>query len=371
MPLRIRNATVHAKEAKKGQKMAFIQGALCLESVKQVKIASYQRSEHEKKEVQRIAEAFLSGERVATIELSTRGDKIDWDGDDILIYDPTNAVDGQGRIAGAELAHEINPNKEFLALVTVETSTTFHKERRDFLNFNGKRKGVSSNEILRNMAYDFPVLMAIKKLTEENPAFPFYRRVVWQQRAPYRHMTKALSFVKSITALHGHWGVSGANSAEDVVQALQSLQDRIGEEVLFENIWDFAKALDVAYGLVNRIEDDHETVPYGKKLVHTQGGFLWAIATMFADNFEHSDLWCGNRLCISPDVITNKLRLKKIELGNPEIMRLASSSGATRGDLIKEMTRWINSGKRTKQLCLNPKRLSGIKETYISPVSHN
>lgn len=371
-PLKIKNATITEVKYRSGIKKRFVQGELHLDSLDDINIATYQRGKHSKEEVSSIAEAYLDGTRIQTIELSTRQAKLKKENGILLIDGITSVVDGYGRIDGAKEAHKKDPDAEFPVFVTIELDTSWHVEKDDYLNFNTKRRRVSSSETIRVLSYDYPAMRSLIKLTTEDKTFPFYNRVSWTDQPPHKHMTGALTFAKMITALHGFMGVSSANSSEEVCKAIQSLWDRLGEKAFMHNVREFSKMLHDAYGLSGEYGagtpgtyDYQKKIPYGRKLAHAKGGFLWALATVFADNFGHQYLWNELELKIAKGPITKKLKTMKAELAKPEVLMLVSAGGASRLDLVKKITQWINSGKEDEnKLNLNAKRLAGLKDTY-------
>jgi hypothetical protein len=150
------------------------------------------------------------------------------------------------------------------------------------------------------------------------------------------HLLTALTFSKVVGRLHAHLGPSRSTRVDDLSRGLQVVMERIGKNVLRDNIRTFYEVVDNAWGI--------RRVAFKEGATYMRSTFLWTLAQLLSD---HEDFWRGDRLFVSADL---QRKLASFPVTDPQVSSLSSAAGRARDILYVLMVRHMNSGKRTKQL---------------------
>ncbi len=309
-----------------------VRGVIDPASLKDLKIAPYQREVLSEGKVTKLMDAHRNG-GVDDIKLGMRGARTSEtdDGQVLLLLDDTYIIDGQQRtVAGIRVMKDDPPVVPYIG-ATIRFNTDEATERRLFRIFNLDRTNVSGNVILRNEKEDNPALAALFRLTHD-ASFVLRGRVTWTQ-APRKHeLISATTFVKVIGRLHGRFGPGKGSEVLAVASGLDRIMGNIGRPTLVANTKAFFDLIEECWGL--------SIIEFVKGAVVIKSTFLMTLARVLVD---HKDFWTEDRLTVPA---TLSAKLSKFKVNDPTIANLAGSSGAA-GDVLYDLVvRQLNSGRR-------------------------
>ena len=174
------------------------------------------------------------------------------------------------------------------------------------------------------------------KLTEDDSTFVLHRRVCWGQRMNREHLLPALTFLKVIGALHSHLGPGLSNQWYELGRGVQVTHDRVGRNILRENIRTFFDLIDAAWGI--------KVVTFKEGATHLRQTFMTTLALLLC---RHTNFWKELHLFVNRDLIR---KIAQFPVNDPEVKNLSSAGGQAGKILYQLLLEHINSGKRTGRL---------------------
>lgn len=316
-----------------------LRGALDLGSLHHLLRDDYQREAQPLTAQWRILDALQKRTRLPDVDLGMRGEEFTTRDGSFFLKDPTYIIDGVQRISTIIHFVNTNPGVDVRIGATVHLNTTKEWERERFHRLNNWRSKLSPNILLRNMRESNAGVLMLYGISTNDKVFPLRGRVSWNQRMTKGELTTALTFAKTVAYLHGHKVSSHRNNVEEIGIGLQKLVDVVGIQALRENIRTFFDLIDTCWGI--------KSVQYKESAIYMRGQFLFVLARLLSD---HYDFWqddAEKRLFVGADL---RRKIAQFPIHDPEVVRLAGSSGAARQILYILLRDHINKGKTTKRL---------------------
>jgi len=315
-----------------------LRGALALDTLHLLQTDSYQREVQPMSSQSRILDALTKGERLPDVVLGMRGHNFHMREGAFSLKDTTYIVDGLQRISTIIQYKHQNPTAEVHIGATVHMDTTPEWESDKFHKLNNWRNKLSPNILLRNMHKTNDGVRMLYGLSLNDRAFPLHHRVSWQQRMTKGELITALNFAKTVGYLHGHKVAASRSQVDDVAVGLQKLVDAVGVQVAKDNVRTFFDLVDTLWGI--------KSVQYKEGAIYMRGTFLGVLARLLSN---HEDFWQNDdkRLFINVDL---KRKLSQFKIYDPEVVRLAGSSGQAQTVLYIMMRDHLDKGKRSGRL---------------------
>ena len=312
-----------------------LRGVVAADSLKLLKVDDYQREVLSNKKVMELKEALRVGS-VPAITLGMRGESFRERDGNWYLDDDVYIVDGLQRVTGGlQLLAEDSGVEPHIG-VEIHFGTTQQSEREMFSKLNISQSKLSSNVTLRNARHEYPVMNTLYRLTTEK-AFVMNGRVCWNQSMKRDDLISAVTFIKVIAMLHSHAGPGRGNNTSEIPKGLEKIVDNVGRNIFADNVRTFFDIVDQCWGV--------QRVAYREGAAYMRSNFLMQLARVFSD---HPIFWDEDRLCVNRSEIK---KLSAFPTSDPEIARLASSSGSAAIELLyMVMVKHINSGKRTRRL---------------------
>jgi hypothetical protein len=151
-----------------------------------------------------------------------------------------------------------------------------------------------------------------------------------------QELITALTFLKTIGALHSHLGPGLSSRWDELGRGVQITHDRIGRNILRDNTRTFFELIDAAWGI--RIVTFKEGAAYLHKT------FLFTLALVLS---HHQDFWRGTRLFIDRKLAR---KIAQFPVADPQVKNLSSATGQAGKILYELLINHINSGKRSHRL---------------------
>ena len=315
-----------------------IRGALDLGTLGNTLVDDYQREVAPLSSQEHIIEGLKSGTRLPDVDLAMRGTDFTIRDGNVILKDPVFRVDGNQRISTIITFIQMNPGAQVRIGATVHLNTTKEWERQRFHKLNNWRSKVSPNITLRNMREDNTGIHMLINLSQNDKSFPLVGRVSWRQKMLRTEMINARSFVWVINALHVH-KVGMGSTVDELGASMKKLVENIGMQTARDNVRGFFGLIDECWGI--------KAVQYREGAIYMRNCFLWVLARVLSD---HHDFWTDDaekKLFINVDL---RRKIAQFPINDPEIMRLAGSSGKARQILYILLRDHINKGKTTKRL---------------------
>lgn len=314
-----------------------LRGVVDPESLKKIRVASYQREVLSGKNQDELRDAILSGAVMPDIELGVRGARMREPGDNVFfLLDKTFVIDGLQRITAAVEAMIMNPDMFPRQGALIHFNTTEAWERKRFAILNTKRAKLSPNILIRNHRSDSKVVSQLINMTGTDKSFALYKRICWNQRMRRGDLLTAMTFVKVIGRLHIHLGPGGNSNVDAIVQGLDQIMEETGPNVFRQNIRTLFEIVDECW--------DVRHVQYRERASYLNFTFLKVLAQLFS---RHPIFWDGKRLAVKA---ADRRKLKLFPITDPSIKDLTGSSGAGDRILYEIMVRHMNSGRRIRHL---------------------
>lgn len=303
-----------------------------------IKVGAYQREEARNGHIMKLAKALKSGARFPDIEIGIRGHNFREREGAFYIDHDCYVVDGLQRLTAAKrLLAEDNGNRERIHIgALMHFGTTEDWERDRFKTLNMDRARVSPNIILRNEVHS-QVVRTLVNMTENDKEFVLRRRICWKQRMARSDVLGALMAMKVCGVLHLHFGPGLSSRVEDLVKSMDKTFDVIGVNNWRANVRMFFWVLDQAFGV--------QTIVYRDLSAHIKGGFLFALARIFAD---HQTFWEGQRLVVARHDVE---KLKAFPIRDPGILSLIANSNSKMNPMLYgRLIQHMNSCRRTRKI---------------------
>lgn len=210
-----------------------LRGSIDPGSLHLLQAADYQREILPLARIQELVAAFETG-AVPDIELGMRGHSVIERGECFHLQDPIYIVDGLQRVTAA--IHMLHSGSDKLPRLgaTVHFGTTEAWERSRFHILNANRTKLSPNVLLRNFRYDHPAIKVLFLLCDDK-SFIMNHRVCWDQRMKRKELITALTFGKTVGALHAHIGPGRYTKVSDISRGLDTIMQRTGKMAFRDN----------------------------------------------------------------------------------------------------------------------------------------
>jgi len=364
MSIKLVHAAIDTFQSPGGsEETVIIRGVIDPQSLHEIQVATYQREIISRAKVEALARA-IENSTVPDIELGMRGERTrnetrDSDGEVYFLQDPTFVIDGLQRISAAKYLMQKKPGAIPRIGAVVHLNTNEVWERQRFRILNQERSRVSVNVLLRNIACENEAIDMLYKLCLNDDALALHHRVSWQQCMLRTQIINALLLCKVVGVLHSRFGPGKSSHCDQLASAIRTTMEKVGRTTMRDNIKCFFEILDECYGI--------RSIVFSQGSTQIKHGFLLAVADVFA---RHQDFWRGNRLFVERNL---RLKLAKFPIHDPEVARLAVSSGKAREILYQILLDHINCGKRTRRLTLadgvEPESAGGVIDDIEEQVS--
>lgn len=313
-----------------------LRGVIRPESIASLRIDSHYQRELLSLSTRRfILRAISSGGRLPDIELGMRGQRWEFDDDDVVLLDPVFVIDGQQR-RGTVLEYlTINPDFDPHLGVIIHFGTTMEWERNRFQLLGAHRTNISGAIIIRNMRSTCPGVATLYGLTQTDESFALYNRVGWGQTMLTKDLLSAQTYMRAILNMHGHLGGGITTNQSALVEgAVNKLVRIIGLPTLRNNTKTLFNFIDKIWGI-----QELET----RGATWLRSTFILALTDVISN---HTDFWTyqDRELKFSPTIHE---KFESFPINDPQIRMLAATSGAARPQLTYHMIQHINKGRRT------------------------
>lgn len=327
-------------DAKDSPAGVVVRGSLVIETLHNLQKDDYQREAQPLSSQGRILDALEKGDRLPDVDLGMRGENFTRQQDgSFILKDPTYIIDGLQRISTIQHFVQTHPEAAVHIGATVHLNTSKEWERERFFKLNNYRSKLSPNVLLRNMRETNSGVLMLYGLSMSERAFPLHERVSWRQKMTRGELITALTFAKVVLYLHGHKVSPHRSSLDQVADGLSKLVEVVGMQAVRENVKTFFDLVDSCWGI--------KRVQYKEGAIYMRGQFLYVLALLLSD---HKDFWqdrAEKKLFVDANL---RRKIAQFAVHDPEVTRLAGSSGSARQILYLLLRDHINSGKRTKRL---------------------
>lgn len=335
---------LHAALDEDGKKDIILRGVISPPSLRNLRVAPYQREVLPLSSLSELIRAIRSRESLPDIQLGMRGQNFSVSGQDsFALLDPVYIIDGLQRVTAVGEVLKTAPGFPVRLGATIHFDTTEEWERERFRILNVLRAKLSPNVLLRNLKEESEVMAAILGLCEDR-GFVLKGRVCWGQRMQRVHLVTALVFMKVIGRLHAHAGPSRSVAYDKLALGITAVAEKIGLPTLLANIRVFFDLIDEAWGL--------REMKFKANAAYIRSTFLVALAGVLSD---HVNFWDGHRLRIG-SVLRKKIATFPVH--DPNVISLSGSGGQARVLLIQLMLEHINRYKRGNRLRLRQANIS-------------
>lgn len=315
-----------------------LRGVIDPDSLGFLQVDDYQREILSKEKIRKLKKALMRS-RVPDIDLGMRGQRCREVSGSFYLQDPVYIVDGLQRVSAAQemlLDESCEVIPHLGAVIHFGTNEEWERERFEDLNVG--QTGLSGNVTLRNKRVTVPAMDALYKLSGSE-AFVLTDKICWQQQMRRGNdLLTATTLVKVVGRLHGHAGPGSGSNVIELANGLQKIMDNVGRATFIQNIRLFFDVVDQAWGI--------RRVAYRQGAPFLKATFLITLAKVLSD---HVNFWDGDKLVVDKSVVN---KLAQFPVDDPELMRLASSSGMAADTLYWHFVKHINSGRRTRRLQL-------------------
>lgn len=315
------------------EEQVILRGVISPESLALLLVDDYQREVLSRRKILGLKAALIAGDRLPDIELGMRGSEMRQSADIVYLQDLSYIVDGLQRITAAREWMLEDPEAQPHIGATIYLETTVEWERDRFETLNAKRDRVSANVLLRNSQHKSAAIFLLVQLSTRDTDFVLFNRIQWTHNARRNDLISAAMFVKAVGRLHGHLAPTKTTRTTDLAPGLDKLHEKIGSQVLSDNVKMFFKIIDEAWGL--------RDITYVGPAAHVKLAFLRALALLLS---EHKDFWQGDRLVMNAN---DRRKLKAFKVYDPSIVSVASAAGASEEVLFAMLVKHMNSGRRT------------------------
>lgn len=324
-----------------GEQIIF-RGVVALGSLANLLVDDYQREELTVGQRASIFEALRKGEPLPDIELGMRGDGYRQDevAKTATLRGPTYIIDGYQRVRTIIDFLGKNPGVVVRLGAKIFIGTTKEWERMRFETLNIRRVKVAPSVMLRNQRDTSTGTDMLWHLTQMERTCVMYNRVCWTQNMARGELITAGQFGFVATKLHAHKSAMGRGNMSELARALDRGVEVVGVQNMRENLRTFWTLIDECWGI--------QRVEYRSGNTHLKGTFLTVLAKFFSDHYTFWETDKDERKLFIHAPLRRKLAQFRIH--DPEVVRLAGSSGKAADVLYILLRGHMNSGKRTKRL---------------------
>jgi hypothetical protein len=317
-----------------GNRDIVLRGVIDPPSLSSLLVGKYQRGVQAGKYLQGIMRALENTGGVPAITLAMRGHSFTKGRGDFFLHDDIYIIDGLQRLAAAREVLKSGTQPRLGVMIHFDTTEAWERERFELLNTN--RVMVAPSVLIRNLAEENAAIKMIRDLSDDS-SFALTDRVSWDQRMKRGQLITGQTLLKTVWRLHQRTEPGlGTRRYAEMGSGLEKVMQRIGRDVLRENIKQFWEILDECFNV--------RGVETAGSAPHIKGGFVSVLAKVFAD---HQNFWTDSELTVSSD-LRGKLAL--FPINDPYISRLCGGSGQAQVTLRYHIVEHINRGKRSGRL---------------------
>jgi hypothetical protein len=322
--------------AETGDKI-ILRGVIDVFTLHDIKADAYQREAGTMSQLKSLCDAIKAGNQLPDIEIGVRGGDYTIRDGIHYINSGCYVIDGLQRLSAAKRVLQENPQAKIHLGATLYFETDQKWEKDRFKVLNRDRRRVSPNIMLRNDADVCISVAALLKMSSNDDAFVLKGRVSWGQSMTRVELVSALSVLKTVGALHNHFGPGMASGIDELMRAGDKTMEIVGLNKWRENVRTFFDVLDQAFGV--------RSIAYRDLAVCIRLSFMRTLAIVF---MEHSNFWEGTRL-----VVTNKdvEKLRKFPIGDPGVVYLIKGASASVSPILyQKIVDHLDSGRRTNRM---------------------
>lgn len=309
-----------------------LRGVIDPRSLHLLKVGDYQREKLTKSKIAALKKA-LRETGVPDIVLGVRGQNFRTDGDVFWLDDDVYIIDGLQRVSAALELLEAGEEVDLRLGAKFHFGTTHDSERAMFQRINLGQTKLSSNVTISNMRDEVPAADALWRLSH-NHSFVLAGRICWRQNKRTKDLITAVTLVKVAGMLHSHAGPGRSTNVVELVNGLQKIMNNIGRPTFVQNVKKFFELVDKAW--------DFKRVAYRRSAPYLRTTFLLELARVLSD---HTNFWEDGKLVYDEGVVK---RLFNFPIHDPEIVRLAGTTGTGAQFLYTRFVEALNAGRRGK-----------------------
>jgi hypothetical protein len=316
-----------------------LRGLLDPGSLKLIQVDDYQREAVPITSKSSLVNALKQpSNKIPDVALGMRGGNISGKGDITVLGDAVYVIDGLQRISAAIHLIDTGIKLDPRVGATVYFNTNRESEADLFRILNTTRVKLSPNILLRNMKESNAAVAMLYELSTTDPDFVLFERVAWKQMMKRTELITALMLMKTTGQLHSSFGPGISSHIPEATTGLvTTMRGFTKRNMMRDNIKEFFAVVDDVWGI--------RDVVFREKSTHLRGGFLFALALVFA---RHKNFWDENRRLVVPPDIRKKLGTFPIQ--DPTVIQLASSGTSVKVMLTQMLADHLNSSKRTRRL---------------------
>jgi hypothetical protein len=262
-----------------------IRGVIDQESLKYIRLDWYQREQgFSNSHTNQIIGSYFSGSKVADITIGMRGQRVRSSKDTYMLLDKCFCIDGGQRLHSAGAALRERPDLKISLGAKVYTNTTEDFENELFCRLGTTQVKIGPSILIRNRRKKSRASAMMLALTK-TPEFALKDRIAWDQRKTRHELIAGYTFARVVGALHAHkGGALRSTRPYDLLDGLDSLVARIGEESVSNNVIRFFDGIDKCWTLRQLSGARDEPRP------HLRPPFLLTLARLFSG---YTDFWDG------------------------------------------------------------------------------
>lgn len=276
--VRILNASLDEEEDR-----IIIRGALDQSTIKFINMGWYQREQgFSHLHTQDIVEAYFNGSKVPDITIGMRGNRTSGKANIFILKDKCYCIDGGQRLYAAAMALRERPDLKISLGAKVFTDTNEEFENEMFCKLGTTQKRIAPSVLLRNRKKKSPAARVLVEMNKHSD-FALKDRVTWDQSRTRHELISGYSFSRVVGALHSHRAPVRSAKIYELLDGLDLLVERIGEESLRNNAIRFFDAIDACW-TIRQLSGGRESRPHLKPV------FLMTLARLMS---SYPDFWEG------------------------------------------------------------------------------
>lgn len=337
-----------------GKPFIVLRGVVHLDSLRLLKVPSYQRETLSDAKIMKLEEALLSS-TVPDIDLGVRGGNYNERDGAWYLSDDVYIIDGLQRTTAALRVLGRLPSADIRLGALLHFDSTEEWERERFENLNLGQTKLSPNVTLRNQTENYQVAQALFELSSA-PGFPLRDKITWSQSMHRGELVTARTLFGLVGVLHNHEGGGGHNNnVIGLCISLERTRAKITDEILIYNVLEFFNVIDECWGV--------RQIAYREGAVYLRASFMRALAMVFS---KHLNFWKDGRLTV--DKMTRR-KLAQFPVTDPQIRGLSSSSSGKNTEILRELLiEHINKGRKSGKL---RERVSRVVNPVATEVEEN
>jgi hypothetical protein len=276
--VRILNASLE-DDRETGQ--IIIRGVVDQDTLKYIDLDWYQREQgFSISHINEIVGAFYAGISLPDIEIGMRGQRVKTHGDTYSLLDKCFCMNGGQRLYAAAVAVAERPDVKIHLGAKTFLGTTEEFENDRFCKLGTTEVRISPSILLRNRK-KASVAVRLMLAVSSNEEFALKSRVSWNQKKTAFELMNAYTLAQIIARLHAHKGGQlQSTKIMDLIDALDKVVARTGEDIFTQNMIRFFDAIDRCWTVRN--------LGRGDSRPHLSPRFLKVLAKLLSN---YHDFW--------------------------------------------------------------------------------